>query len=130
MTTELTPEFIESRGITAVGDAAIRRFLVHRLDGDPAEVVRNSANKPGIEQYRCLAQLCDPAAGGRLWSDAQRLYYPTPASSVQAIPAKIAEWKNLELRCKARSGESVPPVLRNLALINIYMSAGFAKEAV
>ena len=80
MTAELTPEFIESLGITAAGDAAIRRFLVHRLDGDPAEVVRNSASKPGIEQYRCLAQLCDPAAGGRLWSDAQRLYYPTPAS--------------------------------------------------
>ena len=91
MTTELTPEAISAMNISDRADAAIKRFLVHRLDGDPAEVVRNSANKAGIEQYRCLAQLCDPSVEGRNWADAQHLYSPTPAGSVQAIPAKLAE---------------------------------------
>ena len=67
MTEELTQEFIESLGISPKTDAEIKRFLVHQLDGDPAEIVRTQASqgKSGLEQYRCLAQLCDPTAGGR-----------------------------------------------------------------
>ena len=116
---ELTPEFISGLNIPERADTAMRRFLVHKLDGDPAEIVQTKAHLPGIEQYRTLAQLCDPTAGGRNWSDAQHLYYPSPAGSLQALPAKIAEWKNLESRCKARSGEKVPPTLRNIALLNL-----------
>ena len=55
--------------------------------------------------------------GGRIWNDAQQLYHPTPASSLSALPAKLAEWKNLEVRCKARSGETLTPTCRNLALL-------------
>ena len=94
MSSTLSDEYIEALKISDHVDSEIRRFLVHRLDGDPAEVVRNSADKPGIEQYRCLAQLCDPAAGGRDWQDARHLYYPTPATTLQNVHAKIAEWKN------------------------------------
>ena len=97
----------------------LRRFLLHRLEGDPAEVVRSASKKPGVEQYRCLAQLCDPTASGRNWVDSRSLYHPSPASSVQALPAKIAEWETLETRCKERSGESVPATLRTLALLDM-----------
>ena len=97
----------------------MRRFLVHRLTGDPAEIVRTAAAKPAAEQYRCLAQLCDPAAGGRNWSDAKALYHPTSAPNLQSVPARIAEWKSLETRCQARSGEKVPPTLRSMALLNL-----------
>merc|ERR1711994_826398 len=109
-TTELTDEQLTKMAIDPFADTEIRHFLVHRLEGDPAEVVRTqaSANKPGLEQYRCLAQLCDPTAGGRNWLDSKHLYHPTQASSIQGLPAHIAEWKNLEMRVKSRSGEVVP----------------------
>ena len=96
-------------------------MLVHRLEGDPAEVVRTqaSAKRPGIEQYRCLAQLCDPAAGGRNWVDSKHLYHPQPAKSLQDLPAHIAEWESLEMRVHARTGEAVPPTLRNMALLEM-----------
>ena len=63
--TELTPEYIQSLNISPEVNAAIKRFLVHKLDGDPAEVVRNASKKHGLEQYRLLAQLCDPTVSGR-----------------------------------------------------------------
>ena len=124
-TTELTPEFLESMAITPHTDAEIRRFLIHKLEGDPAEVIRTKASegKGGLEQYRCLAQLCDPAAAGRNLSDSKLLYHPSPASSVQTLLARIAEWKLLELRCKARSGEIIPPTLRTLSLLEMCPSA-------
>ena len=66
MTEELSQEFIESLQISPKTDAEIKRFLVHQLDGDPAEIVRTQASqgKSGLEQYRCLAQLCDPQQVG------------------------------------------------------------------
>ena len=117
--TELTPEYIQSLNISPEVNASIKRFLVHKLDGDPAEVVRNASKKHGLEQYRLLAQLCDPTVSGRNWNDARWLYHPSPASSIASLPAKIAEWKNLEIRLKARSGETMPTTLRTLALINL-----------
>ena len=36
MSTELSPEYIASLDINERTDSEIRRFLVHRLDGDPA----------------------------------------------------------------------------------------------
>ena len=82
MTSELTTEFVNSQDIPDRVDKEIKRFLKHRLDGDPAEVVRNSKDKSGLEQFRVLAQLCDPTVGGRNWHDVQQLYHPTPASSL------------------------------------------------
>ena len=92
-TQPLSPEFIEGLEITPQADAEIRRLLVHKLEGDPAEVIRTQASqgKSGLEQYRCLAQLCDPAAGGRNLLDAKHLFHPPPASSLQTLPARIAE---------------------------------------
>ena len=92
-TTELTQEQIESLNISPQTDAEIRRFLVHRLAGDPAEIVRTkqSEGKAGVEQYRALAYFCDPAAGGRNLNEASALYHPQPASSIQTLPSRIAE---------------------------------------
>ena len=91
-------------------------LLVQKLSGDPAEVVGNARKKHGVERYRRLAQLCDSSAGARNWSDAQLLYHPAPASSMSVLLGKLTEWKNLETRCQARAGESVPPTLRTLVL--------------
>ena len=63
--TELAESYLESQSISDQTNLSIKRFLVHRLEGEPAEVVRLARNKHGLEQYRRLAQLCDPAAGGR-----------------------------------------------------------------
>ena len=60
-----------------------------------------------------------PQGGGRNWADVQRLYHPTSCSNLAALPARIAEWKSLEQRCTARTGEVIPNTLRNLALINL-----------
>ena len=120
-TKELSPEFIESLNISPQVDSEIRRFLVHRLEGDPAEVIREKASqkKSGLEQYRCLSQLCDPAAAARNMSDSKHLFHPPPASSVQTLLARIAEWKNLEIRCKARSGEVIPASLGTRSLLEM-----------
>ena len=115
----LTPEFIESMNISPKVNATIKRMLVHRLEGEPAEVVRSVAQAHGLEQYRMLAQLCDPSAGGRNWVDVQRLHHPSPAPNMHSLLSKIAEWKSLEVRVKARSGGAIPPTLRILALINL-----------
>ena len=117
MTQEVPNEYLQQHGIPATAETELRRFLVHRLEGDPAEVVRSMAKKNGLEQYRCLAQLCDPSAGGRNWADSQQLYHPSPASSLQGLPSRIAEWEILESRCRSRSGEEVPGTFRTLALI-------------
>ena len=120
-TKELSQSYIEDLNLSPQVDEGICRYLVHRLEGDPAEVVRQAASegKSGIEQYRILAQLCDPAAAGRNWQDAKSLYHPTQASSMQNLLAHIAEWKQLELRCHSRSGEKVPGTMRLLALLNM-----------
>ena len=60
MTQEIPNEYLQQHGIPITAETELRRFLVHRLEGDPAEVVRSMAKKNGLEQYRCLAQLCDP----------------------------------------------------------------------
>ena len=70
MAAELSDDYISSLNISPQTDAAIKRLLVHRLKGDPGEIVRNKARKSGVEQYRSLAQLCDPSAGGRNFVDA------------------------------------------------------------
>ena len=57
MSTPLTPEYIESQEISPKHNAIIKRFLLQRLEGEPAEVVRAVASKHGLEQYRTLAQL-------------------------------------------------------------------------
>ena len=41
------------------------------------------------------------------------------ATTLQALPGRIAEWKSLEQRVTARTGEFLTPTLRNLALINL-----------
>ena len=119
MKTELTSEYLESLKIPDAAEEELRRFLVHRLEGEPAEVVRNANRKHACEQWRQLSQLCDPTASGRNWVDAQQLYHPSPASSVQALPGRIAEWETLETRCQSRSGEKVPATLRTLALLDL-----------
>ena len=48
----------------------MKRLMLHKLEGEPAEVVRSVSKRHGLEQYRTLAQLCDPSAGGRNWADA------------------------------------------------------------
>ena len=80
---------------------------------------KQSEGKAGVEQYRALAYFCDPAAGGRNLNEASTLSHPQLAPSIQALPSRIAEWKNLEIRVKARSGETMPTTPRNLALINL-----------
>ena len=119
----LTDAFIRDQNISEQTNLQIKRFLVHRLAGDPGEVVREARRKHALEQYRILAQLCDPAAAGRSWSDSQSLYHPSAATSIMALPAKIVEWKNLETRCKTRTGESVPPTLRTMVLLNLCPTA-------
>ena len=51
-------------------------------------------------------------------------YHPSPASSLQALPSRIAEWETLEARCKARSGEAVPGSFRTLALLSMCPNKG------
>ena len=97
----------------------VKRFLVHRLSGEPAEVVRNVSKKHCLEQWRVLAQMCDPSASGRNFTDARMLYNPRCVSQLSQLPARLAEWKNLETKCLSRSGEQVPPTLRVLALLNM-----------
>ena len=118
---ELTQEFIDAQFVPEDVDLEIKRFLIHRLESDPEAVVRSANNegKSGLEQYRRLAQFCDPSAHGHNWTDAQHLFHPSAAPTLQAVPSRILEWKNLETRCKARSGESVPDTLRVLALLSI-----------
>ena len=84
MTTELTPDYIASQGVSEATDLELRRFLVHRLEGDPAEMVRTAKSKPGLEQYRILAQFCDPTAGGGAELDRCATAL---SSSARAVPA-------------------------------------------
>ena len=55
MATPLTDEYLASIRIDDQTHAALKRLLVHKLDGEPAEVVRSVSKKHSLEQYRILA---------------------------------------------------------------------------
>ena len=44
ITEELTPEFLNKMNVSAEVNSELCHFLVHRLEGNPAEVVRTQAN--------------------------------------------------------------------------------------
>ena len=106
----LTDDYIASLNISESTNAAIKRLLVHKLEGEPAEVVRSVSRKHGLEQYRTLAQLCDPAAGGRDWADVQKLYHPSASTNLQSVPARIAEWNPSNCGAEKEQGRPCPRV--------------------
>ena len=51
-TKELSQSYLEDLNLSPQIDDGICRYLVHRLEGDPAEVVKTVSTKPGVEQFR------------------------------------------------------------------------------
>ena len=116
---ELTEQEISAYQVTGHANTQLKRFLKHRTDGEPLELIRSVTHQHGLEQYRRLAQMCDPTSGGRSWADSKALFNPPRVSHIGEVPARIAEWKTLERRCAARSGESIPSSMRIFALMGM-----------
>ena len=85
-------------GVSADVDNDLKHLLIAKTEGDAREVVRGADQKPGLEQWRKLAEKYDPRGAGRNLADTLAVLQPGRAESLATLGAKIQEWENAERR--------------------------------
>ena len=104
--TECSPEQIRDLAWPDAHSILLQTQLALNLRGDPELKVAAVADKHGYEQWRVLAQGCDPTSNEGNLAAGNALRSPPKAAGYSDLTAKINEWLADEKRHRATGASS------------------------